>query len=44
MNWIGIGAVYRGIEPKVKREGGQRFVFVAKPLIFARRKILNVLG
>jgi hypothetical protein len=30
MNWIGIGAVYPGIEPKVKREGGQRFVFVCR--------------
>ena len=28
MNWIGISAVYPGIQPKVKREGGQRFVFV----------------
>jgi hypothetical protein len=28
MNWIGIGAVYPGIEPKVKRDSGQRFVSV----------------
>ena len=30
MNWIGIGAVYPAIEPKVKCAGRQQFVFVCR--------------